>query len=134
MIITVIGVEPACPRCKRMYTFAHEAIKELEAAAELNKISFDSENAKVYGRIGTAHDIAEWTDLRIDWDRVREIISDGWTQELDNFLMPCKIKVDEHGWLMTPVLIINNKVICSGYVPEKDFIKSAINNTLNSER
>jgi hypothetical protein len=119
MMIKIIGVEPACPRCDRMNTLAREAVEELGAEAELNKISFDSEEASVYGRVGTAHDIAEWTGLEIGWGKVRDMVSDGWSPELDDFLMPCKVKADERGWLMTPVLVINDKVICSGYVPEK---------------
>ena len=132
MIISIIGVEPACPRCARMYILAHEAVKELGIEAELNKISFDSEDARVYGRVGTAHDIAEWAGLQIDWSKISDIVSDGWSQELDNFLMPCKLKADEHGWLMTPVLIIDNEIAFSGYVPEQETIKSAINKKLNS--
>jgi len=130
MTIKIIGVEPACPRCERMYTLAREAIEELGAEAKLNKISFDSEDAGVYGRVGTAHDIADWAELQIDWGKVRDIVSDGWSPELDAILMPCKEIADERGWLMTPVLLIDDKVICSGYVPEKEFITSAIKDKL----
>ena len=130
MRIKIIGVEPACPRCGRMYTLARETVEELGAEAELNKISFDSKDARRYGRVGTAHDIAEWAGLQMDWSKVRDIVADGWSQELDDFLMPCKVKADERGWLMTPVLLIDDKVICSGYVPEKEFITSAIKDKL----
>ncbi len=130
MIIKIIGVEPACPRCDRMYTLARRAVEELGAEAELNKISFDSEDAGGYGRVGTAHDIARWAGHQIDWDKVKDIVADGWSQELDDLLMPCKKIADERGWLMTPVLLINDKVICSGYVPEKAFITFAIQNKL----
>lgn len=130
MKITVIGVEPPCPRCKRLYDLSVEIIDELGIEADLKKISFDSGEARKYGRVGTAHDIAEWTDIHIDWSKVQDIVRDGWSRELDDVLMPCKIKADEQGWLMTPVLLINDKVICSGYVPEKQFITLAVKDIL----
>ena len=55
--------------------------------------------------------------MQIDWNKVRDIVSDGWSQELDDILMPCKEMADERGWLMTPVLVIDDEVVCSGYVP-----------------
>ena len=130
MKITVIGVVPPCPRCERMYQLSLEAAGELAVAIDVHKISYAAEEAKRYGSVGTAHDIAEWAGLQIDWSKVRDIVSDGWSQELDDFLMPCKTKADERGWLMTPVLVIDDDVVCSGYVPEKEFIKSAINNKI----
>jgi len=130
MIITVIGVEPHCPRCARLHTLAREAVEELGTAVEIKKIPFDSEEAQRLGRVGTAHDIAKWASMQIDWKKVRDIAADGWSRELDDFLMPCKTKADENAWLMTPVLVINDEIVCSGYVPEREFIRSAIKNKL----
>ena len=58
MNITIIGVVPPCPRCKRIYDLTVEAVSELGAKAEIKKIAYDSDEAKKYGRVGTAHDIA----------------------------------------------------------------------------
>jgi hypothetical protein len=109
-----------------MYDMACESIGELGTQTELKRIAYDSAAAKQYGRIGTAHDIAEWSGIQIDWGKIRDIVTEGWSQELDDILMPCKNKADAHGWLMTPVLIINNEVVCSGYVPEQEFVTTAI--------
>jgi hypothetical protein len=132
MIIVVIGVVPPCPRCARMYDLAVEIADELGIEVEMRKIAYDSEEAKRYGKVGTAHHIAEWANMEIDWSKIREIISEGWSQEFDDFLMPCTKKAEEEGWLMTPVLLINGKVAFSGYVPRKEDISMAIQAALNS--
>ena len=131
MKITVIGLEPPCPRCERMYVLSRESIDEIGIEIELNKISFDSEAAKQYGKVGTAHEIAEWSGMEVEWSKIGEIIADGWSKELDDFLMPCKVTADENGWLMTPVLVIDDEVVCTGYVPDKEFIKSKIKKNLD---
>jgi hypothetical protein len=126
MKITIIGVVPPCPRCERMYNLTAEAASELGIAVELYKISYDSEEAKRYGKVGTAHDIAEWANLDIDWGKIRDIICEGWSKELDDFLMPCALQAKENGWLMSPVLVIDDEVEHMGYVPDKEIIKTAI--------
>ena len=126
MKITVIGVVPPCPRCAYIYDLAVEVAEELGIEVEMKKTAYDTEEAQIYGKVGTAHHIAEWAEMEIDWSKIREIISEGWSQELDDCLMPCAKKAEERGWLMTPVLIIDNKVAFSGYVPGKEDIKSAL--------
>ncbi|MCK5256174.1 MAG: hypothetical protein KAQ81_09140 [Deltaproteobacteria bacterium] len=132
MKITVIGVVPPCPRCAHIYDLAVEAANELEIEVEMRKIAYDSEEAQGYGKVGTAHHIAEWANMEIDWSKIREIISEGWSKELDDFLMPCTKRAEEEGWLMTPALLIDNKVAFMGYVPGKEDIKVAIQAALNS--
>lgn len=126
MKITVIGVVPPCPRCQRMYELAHEVANELDMPVEMKKLAYDMEEAQKYGKVGTAHDVAEWAGIVIDWSKLRDIITDGWSRELDEIMMPCARKAAEHGWLMTPVLIIDDKVAFMGYVPDKDDIKAAM--------
>jgi hypothetical protein len=126
MKITIIGVVPPCPRCRRIHDLAVEAVRELGVQAEIIKIAYDSDEAKKLGRAGTAHDIAEWAQVKIDWDKIREIAAAGWSPELDNLLMPCKERAEIEGWLMTPVLMLDNNVLVMGYVPDKEYIKAAI--------
>jgi hypothetical protein len=128
MNITIIGVVPPCPRCKRIHDLTVEAVSELGAQAEIRKIAYDSEEAKQCGRVGTAHDIAEWAQMKIEWNKIWDIAAEGWSPELDNLLMPCKKRADVEGWLMTPVLLLDDRVIVMGYVPDKEFIKTAIKN------
>jgi len=126
MKISVIGVVPPCPRCKYIYDLAIEAAEELGIAVEMKKLAYDADESQKYGKVGTAHHIAEWAAMEMDWSKIREIISEEWSQELDDFLMPCTKKAQENGWLMTPVLVIDDKVVFSGYVPTKEAIKEAI--------
>ncbi len=130
MKITVIGVVPPCPRCQRIYDLTVEAVSELGVEAELKKIAFDSAEAQQLGRVGTAHDIAEWAQMKIEWSKIWDIAAEGWSPELDNLMMPCKERAEQEGWLMTPVLLINDKVAVMGYVPDKEFIKSTIKSNL----
>ena len=125
MKITVIGVVPPCPRCKHIYDLSLEAAGELGVDVKMEKFAFDADEVQKYGKIGTAHHIAEWAEMEMDWSKIREIISEEWSQELDDFLMPCARKAEEKGWLMTPVLLIDDKVAVSGYVPKKEDIKEA---------
>jgi len=133
MKLTVIGVVPPCPRCQHMYDLALDATNELGLKVEMKKIAYDSDEAQRYGRVGTAHDVAEWAGIEIDWSQIRNIITEGWSKELDEVMMPCTRKAEEKGWLMTPVLLIDNKVAFMGYVPEKQDIKKAIQNALRIE-
>jgi hypothetical protein len=126
MKITVIGVDPPCPRCKHIYDLSVEAAAELGLEVNMEKFSFDSDEVQKYGKVGTAHHIAEWSEMEMDWSKIREIISEEWSQELDNFLMPCTRKAEEKGWLMTPVLLIDDRVAFNGYVPKKEDIKEAL--------
>jgi hypothetical protein len=116
-----------------MYDLALDATNELGLKVEMKKIAYDSDEAQRYGRVGTAHDVAEWAGIEIDWSQIRNIITEGWSKELDEVMMPCTRKAEEKGWLMTPVLLIDNKVAFMGYVPEKQDIKKAIQNALRIE-
>jgi len=126
MKITIIGVVPPCPRCQRIYDLTCEVINELGINAPVRKIAFDSDEAKTYGRTGTAHDIAEWANIKITWEKIWSMAAEGWSKELDQALMPCKEKADAEGWLMTPVLLIDGQVAFTGYVPAKEDIKKSI--------
>jgi hypothetical protein len=130
MKITVIGVVPPCPRCKRIYDLTVQAVNELGVKAEIMKIAYDSDEAKKHGRVGTAHDIAEWAQMKIDWSKIWDIAAEGWSPELDNLMMPCKEKAELEGWLMTPILMLDDKVLIMGYVPDKNYIKATINKHL----
>ena len=133
MKITVLGVVPPCPRCQRMYDLAHEAAHELGIPVEMKKLAYDMDEAQRYGKVGTAHDVAEWAGMEIDWSQIRNIVTEGWSKELDEIMMPCARKAEENGWLMTPVLIIDDKVVFMGYVPDREAIKTAMRKAAGSQ-
>ena len=95
MKITVIGVVPPCPRCQRIYDLAVEVANELGIEAGMRKIAYDSEEAQRYGKVGTSHDIAEWANMEMDWCKIREIVSEGWSKELDDFIIARAIEPQE---------------------------------------
>jgi hypothetical protein len=132
MKITVIGVVPPCPRCQRIYDLAVEVTNELGIKVEMKKIAYDLEEAQKYGKVGTAYQIAEWANMKMDWSKIRDIVTEGWSKELDDLMMPCAKKAEEEGWLMTPVLLIDDKAAFNGYVPPKEDIKAAIKKALDS--
>jgi predicted DsbA family dithiol-disulfide isomerase len=134
MNITIIGVEPPCPRCRLLHGLMLEAVRELGVKADVKKIACSSNEAQTFGRIGSAHDIAQWAGIDVDWDAVHRLAGQGWSQALDDMLMPCKHKADAEGWLMTPVLLIDGQVACMGYVPTKEYITAAIQSHIGEVR
>ena len=133
MRVTIIGVVPPCPRCQRMYDLALEVAQDLGIQVEMKKLAYDMDEAQRYGKVGTAHDIAEWANIEIDWSKLRDIITEGWSKELDDIMMPCAKKAQEEGWLMTPVLILDGKVAFMGYVPSKEDVEAAMKNALQAK-
>jgi len=133
MNVTIIGVVPPCPRCQRMYDLALEVAQDLGIQVEMKKLAYDMDEAQKYGRVGTAHDVAEWANIEIDWSQIRNIVTEGWSKELDDIIMPCARKAEEQGWLMTPVLILDDKVAFMGYVPSKEDVEAAMKNALQAK-
>ncbi len=133
MNITIIGVEPPCPRCRLLHEITLDALRELGVQADVEKIACTSDEAKTFGRTGSAHDIAQWAGIEVDWAVVNRLASVGWSQALDDMLMPCKQKADAEGWLMTPVLVIDGKIASMGYVPVREYIKDFIRQQIEED-
>ena len=116
MKILVIGTDPPCVRCRRTSELAREVAQQLAPEVEVEHVSLDSEEARKYGKVGTAHDIAELAQV--------------WSKELDSELMPYKDKAEEMGYLMTPVLVVNGQVKATGFVPDKEKIREWVETEL----
>ena len=124
MEILVIGTEPPCVRCQRAFQLAEEVAQQLAVDIKVRKISFNSEEAKKYGKVVTAHDIAVQAKVTVDTadrEKMQRLVQ-VWSKELDNELMRFKEKAEEMGYLMTPVLLMNGKVKAMGFVPDKERI------------
>jgi len=121
MEIIIIGTEPPCPRCKETYERVKKVVKEkVSPLPVVRKIGYLSTEAQQLGKVGSAHEIAEWSGIPIDWDKVKELASGGWTPELDQLLMPLKEVAVKNGWIMTPAVVIDGKVVHFGSVPGMD--------------
>ena len=99
----------------------------------IKKIAYSFPEAQNYGKVGSAHEIAKWAEVNVDWDKVREVASRGWTQELDDLLMSLKEKSEQAGWLMTSVVTVSNKVVHYGCVPELNDLRRILTHYKNKE-
>lgn len=124
MEIIIVGADPPCPRCWETYDRVMKTVKKIDPTISIKKIVYSSEEAQNFGRLGTAHDVAQWAGIGMDWDRIRELASGEWTQELDRLLMPLKERAEKENWIMTPVVVIDGKVQHFGCVPEMDELRS----------
>lgn len=125
MEIIVIGVEPSCPRCAKVYEMAKELGGEIGNIA-VKKITWDSEEAQRYGRVTTGHHIAQEYGVEVKWEELKDLVSGDWCPKLDELLMPLKHKAEETGILMTPVVVIDEKVAFMGYVPSEEELRRRI--------
>ena len=123
MEIVVIGTDPPCPRCKETYERAKRVCQEIGRGISIRKIVYTSAEAQRLGRLGTAHEIAQWAEIKMDWDKVRELASGEWTHELDDLLMPLKENAEQENWIMTPVIVIDGEIVHFGYVPDLNKIR-----------
>jgi len=124
MEIIIIGTEPPCPRCRETYERVKTVAKEIASQPSIRKIVYSSEEAQHFGKVETAHEVAEWAGFEIDWEEVRKLASGEWTKALDDFLMPLAEEAKRQGWIMTPVVVIDGIVVHFGHVPEMDKIRS----------
>jgi len=123
MEIVIIGADPPCPRCRETYERVKRAALEIDPELSLRKIVCTSEEAQGLGKVGTAHDVAEWADVKMDWNKVYELAAGAWTHELDDLLMPLKEKAEQEHWIMTPVIVIDGEIAHFGQVPSLDDIR-----------
>jgi hypothetical protein len=133
--VLVIGTEPPCPRCDLMVLLVKQVAENSSVEVNLRHCAYDSPEAKDFGRevgrkIGTGKHVSQAAYIDMDWDSVyREIKrrkeklpsdcrpADTWSSELDRLLMPCARAADAAGYLMTPILIVDGKVVHHGSVP-----------------
>ena len=79
MEIIIIGTEPPCPRCRETYERVKTVAKEIASQPAMRKIVYSSEEAQHFGKVGTAHEVAESSGVQVDWERVRELAGGDWT-------------------------------------------------------
>lgn len=123
MNITVIGTDPPCPRCRETLHRVKQAAEEQRVSISIKKIVYSSDEAQRFGKVGTAHEIAEWAGLVVDWDEVKKLAAGQWKPELDEKLMLLKQKAEQEQWIMTPVVVIDDTVAFWGSVPTLEELK-----------
>ena len=127
--ITIIGEDPYSCRDKRVYELAKDLALETGPDWTAKIISYNSEEAKKAGKVGTPKDIAQWGKLSLPWDKIDDLYKKDWTPELDSLLKPAQEKAEDEGWLMTPVLMIGeaeHMVIYQGITLPRVGVQGAI--------
>ena len=139
MEIIVIGVEPPCIRCHTAFKRAKEVAQQFPPQIGVRKVAIHTEEAEKYGKVESGHEIeeagkvkpdiesmkrllAELDELKADEEKNESLI-DAKLKELQKAVQPIEDKARELGYLMTPVLVVNEKVKSMGYVPGKEEIQ-----------
>ena len=139
MDILVIGVEPPCIRCHTSFKRAKEVAQQFPGKIEVRKAEVHSQEAKKYGVVMDGHEVEEAGKVKPDIESLKRLLEeldelkadegknesliDAKLKELQKAIKPVEDKAREMGYLMTPVLVVNEKVKSMGYVPSKDEIR-----------
>jgi len=139
--IIIIGTQPPCPRCKLLTEIVTVEAELLGLDAEIRHISYTCDEAEVYAQAaglqpGTAKDVSKKVGIEINWDndclvsqefedQVRNLSPNLRRFEqlfrevavLDNRLRYFEDVAKDVGILMTPVLLINEKIMHQGSLP-----------------
>jgi hypothetical protein len=120
-----------------IFKLAEEVARELPAEIKVRKMSATSEEAKKYGKVADAHVIAEIAKMTFDREKMRRLarvdlseVNNDHMRELETEVTPYREKAEEMGYLMTPVLVVNQKVKSMGFIPDKEKIREWIENEL----
>jgi len=142
MEIVVIGTEPPCIRCHTTFKRAKEVAQQFAEDIEVKKVAIHTEEAEKYGKVEAGHGIGEAGGVKPDLEKMtklmreldelkadeekNESLIDARLKDLEIVLAPVKEKAKELGYLMTPVLVINNQIKSMDYVPSKEEIRAWI--------
>lgn len=138
--IWIIGTEPPCPRCDRLTRMVQDIVNQMGLACKVVHMDYTSVAAERFAASlglvpGTAKDVAGKTGVAIDWDGVYGLMDeqvdpsanqccatpgDRWSPELDEALDPCRRIAAGAGILMTPVLVVNGRLVHNGNVPSRE--------------
>lgn len=136
--VVVIGTEPPCPRCALLGEMVEDIRGGLPGDFSTEHISFESERARSIARdlgleAATAKQVAARLGTDIDWESVFALIADPpacelagrargesarkWSPALDEALRELQESARAVGILMTPVLVVDGRVVHEGSVP-----------------
>jgi hypothetical protein len=135
MEILVIGPEPPCIRCMTTYKYAKQIAEQFPDKVTAKKIFAGSKESEKYGNVAGGHDIAEKERIDHDSDGIMGIMKEidaligdedknegiilEKMEQIQEKLVPITQKAVQAGYLMTPVLVINEKIKSVGVVPNK---------------
>ena len=125
--VIVIGTDPPCLRCHMLVQRIQETAEENRVPVNIRKLSFQTAEAQALARtlekeLGSAKDVARRGAVEVDWGRVASLMKQPWSPALDEELRPCRELADEVRMLMTPILIVNDRLRHHGGVPDTERI------------
>lgn len=139
MEILIIGVEPPCIRCQTTLNRAKEVSQQFPEKIDVRKVEIYSEEARKYGTVKDGPGIEDAGNVKPDFDSMKRVLAeldelkadeeknegliDAKLKELQEVIKPVEDKARELGYLMTPVLVVNEKVKSMGYVPSKEEVR-----------
>ena len=147
MKITVIGPEPPCIRCITTFKYAKQIAEQFPGKVIAEKLTAGTKESQKYGNVAGGHDIADKENVAHDSDGIMRIMGEidalvadeekneniilEKMQQIQEKLVPITQKAVEAGYLMTPVVVINEKIKSVGVVPNKqkmsDWVKEELN-------
>jgi hypothetical protein len=119
---------------------AKEVAQNYPGRITVKKIAIHTPEAAKYGKVDSGHGIGQAGGVTPDLEKMKKVggelnelikddaqnesLIDAKLKEMDAVLQPVKEKAKELGYLMTPVLIINDQVKSMDYVPDKATIQA----------
>ena len=139
--IYIIGTQPPCPRCGLLEHLVKHEVSKLAATRQhrcsVQHFAWNScvgqslcGEASPYVDIGTAHEVAEALHIEVDWGKVQAVACANDVRQLDQLLRPVENAAKKNKWLMTPVFIMNGRVLSQGSVPQEEFIETSLQKLL----
>jgi predicted DsbA family dithiol-disulfide isomerase len=136
--VWIIGVDPPCPRCDLTRQRVERISEQMGMTINVRNLIYSDSDAREFAEstgkeLGTAKHVAAKAGIDMDWDHVYEVVKDPpskpedideidgiarlWSPEMDEALRPCQVKAESVGVLMTPILVVDEKVKHHGSVP-----------------
>ncbi|MHA1266969.1 MAG: thioredoxin family protein [Candidatus Helarchaeota archaeon] len=121
--IKIIGPYPPCIRCHRVRRNLKSLQSTLEVPFDFEHIYAGDPEAKKYGKIVEAEIFAEKMGIDLNY---KELFKKRDLKGIDKALAPYVNMAREKGILLTPVVIINDKIKTIGRVVSKQDLKQLI--------
>ena len=123
IIIKIIGPYPPCIRCHRILRNLKALKAKMEIPFEIKHLYAGDVEAEKYGKIVEAEIFAEKMGIDLDY---RELFKKRDLKAIDEALAPYVEMAKKKGILLTPVVIINDKIKTMGRVVSKNELEELI--------
>lgn len=144
MTVQIIGTDPPCPRCGLLFAVVEEIMAEMGLSPKPRHLVYSGDEALAIAGAcglvpGTAKAVAQAIGRPIPAQSMTEVMahppqdpsheyhafaSFGWSPALDDLLRPFEEAAPGAGILMTPVLVVDGRVVHRGSVPSRRQIEA----------